>query len=224
MVEIDPSLVLSIWTGSIVPIVGVILYYMLFRRFELRRAKHQEKATAYRRFLRVIPTTVNALVDYLSLMKLKPADPSDPNAATAFFTQVTSMQSILRSRRSIDIVQESISTKPQVDSKQISREQVLDMARGKLLLEVGHMVMSGMDEVDQCVEELETFDLPEFVSDALDDVMQLYGERAAKIYANLIGEALGATISYDDLMSWMREWNKALEALKDEIQEDLGSM
>src|SRR5713101_2448783 len=105
MVEIDANLVLTLWTGSIVPIGGVILYYWLFRRFELRRAKHQEKKAAYKRFLRVIPRTVEVLVDYVSLMKMKPPNPGDPQAATAFFTQVTTMQSILKSRRAIDIVQ-----------------------------------------------------------------------------------------------------------------------
>jgi hypothetical protein len=224
MVTIDPNLVLTLWTGSIVPLAGVILYYWLFRRFELRRTKHQEKRVAYKQFLRVIPKTVETLVDYQSLMKVKQPDPADPNAATAFFTQVTSMQSILKSRRAIDIVHESITAKPQVDSKQLTREQVLDMTRAKLLLEVGHMVISGMDEVDRCVEELWAFDLPEFVSDALNEVMKLYGERAAKIYANMIGEAFGTVTSYDDTASWMRDWSKALEDLKGEIEEDLGSM
>src|SRR5437016_5124674 len=190
MVEIDSNLVLSIWTGSIVPLVGVILYYWLFRRFELRRNKHQEKKAAYKRFIRVVPTTVVALVDYQSLIKIKYPEPSDPNAATTFYTQLTALQSVLKSRRAINIVQDSISTKPLVDSKEMTREDVLNMVRGKLILEVGHIVVSGMDDVDQCVEDLEAFDLPESVEDAIQDVMQLYGERAAKTYANLIGEAL----------------------------------
>jgi len=167
MVEIDSNLVLSIWTGSIVPLVGVILYYWLFRRFELRRNKHQEKKAAYKRFLRVVPTTVVALVDYQSLIKIKDPEPSDPNAAATFYTQLTALQSVLKSRRAINIVQDSISTKPLVDSKEMTREDVLNMVRGKLILEVGHIVVSGMDDVDQCVEDLEAFALPESVEDAI---------------------------------------------------------
>ena len=51
----------------------------------------------------------------------------------------------------------------------------------------------------------------------------MYGERAAKTYANLIGEALGRPPG-DDTMSWIRDWNKALENLKAEIEADLDSM
>jgi len=223
MVEIDSNLVLSIWTGSIVPLAGVILYYWLFRRFELRRAKHQRKRAAYKQFLRAIPTTVEGLVDYQYLSRIKQPDPADPNAATTFYTQVTTLTSVLKSKRAIDIVKDSMSAKPLVDGKQLTREQVLDMVRAGLLLEIGHIVISGIDQVDRCVEDIEEFDLPESVDDALGEVMQLYGERAAKMYAALIGEAFGMPTG-DDTMSWMRDWDKALENLKSEIEADLESM
>jgi len=223
MVEIDPNLILSIWTGSIVPIAGVILYYWLFRRFESSRSKNAEKKFAYSRFLRVVPKTVEALIDYQSLIKVKQPDPNDPKAATAFFTQVTSMESLLKSRRATDIIMSSLDSKQDVDEKKLTRETVLETTRAKLLLEMGHIVISRMDEVDKCVEDLEAFDLPDPVADTLDRVIRLYGERATKIYANMIGEALGVGTA-DDTASWIRDWNNALEELKNEITEDLRSM
>lgn len=221
MVDIDTNLVLSIWTGSVVPIAGVILYYWLFRRFELRKSRHREKKIAYKRFLRVIPATVEALVDYQSLLTMKDPAPSDPQVATAFFAQIASMESILKSRRAIDILQEATTTKPQVDA-QVSREQFLNETRGKLMLELGHMLATRMDQVDQCFENITAFDLPESLEDALDNLMSLYGERAANNYANLIGEAFGKSANTGDIASWLRDWNKALDELKAEIEDDLG--
>jgi hypothetical protein len=223
MVAIDPNLVLTLWTGSIVPLAGVILYYWLFRQFELRKNRHQEKKIAYKRFLRVIPATVEALVDYESLLKMKDPIPSDPQVATAFFAQVASMQSILKSRRAIDILQDATSAKPQVDA-QVSREQFLNETRGKLMLELGHVLVTRMDQTDECLEDLTVFDLPESLEVALDNLVQLYGERATNTYANLIGEALGKSSDVGDIPSWLRDWNKALEELKAEIDEDLDSM
>ena len=39
----------------------------------------------------------------------------------------------------------------------------------------------------------------------------------------MIGEAFGMPTG-DDTMSWMRDWDKALENLKSEIEADLESM
>ena len=199
----------------------MILYYWLFRLFELRKSRHQEKKIAYRRFLRVIPATVEALVDYQSLLTIKDATPSDPQIATAFFAQIASMESMLKSRRAIDILQEATTTKPQVDA-QVSREQFLNETRGKLVLELGHILATRMDQVDQCFENITAFDLPESLEDALDNLMSLYGERAANNYANLIGEAFGKSTNTGDIASWLRDWNKALDGLKAEIEDDLG--
>jgi len=151
---------------------------------------------------------------------MKDANPSDPQVATAFFAQIASMESILKSRRAIDILQEATTTKPQVDA-QVSREQFLNETRGKLMLELGHMLATRMDQVDQCFENITAFDLPESLEDALDNLMSLYGERAANNYANLIGEAFGKPTNTGDIASWLRDWNKALDELKVEIEDDL---
>src|SRR5437879_1058448 len=136
MVEIDPTLVVSIWTGSIVPLVAVILGYWLFRRFELRRSTREERKRVYRKFLRIIERTIQSIHDVQALAKLNSSNASDPKAATAFYTEVGTIPSILESRHATNIVQESISLKPQVDSKQISREDVLEMTKGKLVFQV----------------------------------------------------------------------------------------
>jgi len=51
--------------------------------------------------------------------------------------------------------------------------------------------------------------------------MGLYGERAARVFSNLIGEAFGRPTDGGDIASWSRDWDKALETLKTEIEEDL---
>src|SRR2546427_6884661 len=171
MVEIDQNLVLTLWTGSIVPLAGVILYYWLFRRFELRKSTHGEKKILKNRFLKVIPATVEVLVDYQSLLEMKEPNPSDPQVANAFFAQVASMESILKSRRAIDILQEATSAKPQ--DAQISREQFLNETRLKLVMELGHLLVTRMDQSDECLEDITVFDLPESLEIALDNLMNL---------------------------------------------------
>jgi len=207
----------------VVPFAGVILYYWLFRRLEFRKIIHQEKRVSYKRFLRVISATVEALVDYQSLLKMKDASPSDPQVAASNFLQMASMESILKSRRGIDILQEATSANPQADA-QVSREQLLNETRAKLMLELGHLLATRMDQVDECYEDLLVFDLPQSLEDALDNLMGLYGERAANTYSNLIGEAFGKPTDSGDVASWLRDWNKALDELKAEIEDDLGKI
>ncbi len=206
------------------PLAGVFLYYWLFKRFELKRRTRDEKRAIYRKFLQIVDGNIGTVHDYQTIVKLKLDNSSDLTQLRKFFMQIITLTSVYASRAATNILKDSVSLFVDDPERKIIPLKDLAELKSRLILELGHSLILQAELVETCVNELEELELPDSLGDELDKVLELYDERTSNIGYDIMAEYLGIPSETEDKALWTKEWNDALEHLREEVKKDLESL
>lgn len=223
---VDLNLVISIWTGSIVPIIAVFIAAWFLRGLEARKIIRREKARVYTRFLWALDDVTDAVNDYQTVLSLK-TKPNDPQDVFSSLQTISSLTSVLRDSDGASAIATSLTQLLKVDGTDKEKvnaafAEIYLSTIARLITMLGHVLTRASIWFSRYGEEIENFEITESLGEQLEKVTDLFLERRDIFVNSLLQQLTGAKdVGLGEVGVWTKTWNEAVEKLREELREDL---
>lgn len=222
MAELDLNLILSIWTGSAVP----LFLYWLTKRFESGKLVRSAKEKVYRSFLWAISEAVQSLDDFRTLQLLRITNSRSDEEIASAGVKLLSVPSMWVNRDAMETLRSLV---PEDGKEKVPKKEQVEAfgeLRDLFLVEVQHVVMVNLKRVSKYAQEIGMFELPPSLNHSLAKVFGLLQQKQTAVSTAGLLEMAGLKHldTGQEVEPWIKEWNATLKELRDELNKDLRSL
>jgi hypothetical protein len=226
---LDINTLLSIWTGSAVPIIITFLGYYLVQKADHRRHVLDEKKRIYSELEWAIRKTAQTLNDLRALQVLKTTK-SDLKEVQALFMRLASLSSIWLAEGAIDFLRDLMDLaleekQPKSSESPAQLKKGFEVMKDRMMLELQAFLAKNGDVMSKYSQELQRFQLSKPIQDSLARVWQLFAQMGQTTTASalLVLSGLDALDTGADIGPWVEQMQTALNSLTKALNDDLAS-
>jgi len=241
--SVDYNLILTIWTGSAIPVISTVLGYWLVKRSESRKVLREEKKRVYGSFSQAIRAATQTLADLRAVQLIKIPDPADEEVLVAAGAQIFALQSVWINDNIIDYVVETMMNESdefeedgglkivpkegeEVEEEEKDDAEGLEILKNLVVVELIHTISKQGTTLSRYIEEMNRFVLSQEVKDKVARVLQLFQEHWQSVGTSSLLQAagLGGLDKGADVQPWVKDMETALGDLSKALNEDLKSL
>ena len=233
--SVDYNLILTIWTGSAIPVISTVLGYWLVKRSESRKALREEKKRVYGSFSQAIRAATQTLADLRAVQLIKIPDPADEEVLATAGAQIFALQSVWINDNIIDYVVETMMNESdefeedgglKIVPKEGLPTTTFGLLKRLVVVELIHTISKQGTTLSTYIEEMNRFVLSQEVKDKVARVLQLFQQHWQSVGTSSLLQAagLGGLDKGADVQPWVKDMETALGDLSKALNEDLKSL
>jgi tetratricopeptide (TPR) repeat protein len=223
-ITLDYSLILSIWTGSAVPIITTFLAYALIKRAENKRQTFAEKKRVYGELELAIGNYAQALTDFRSLQLLKP-EKGDVKNMQVLFVKFWSLRSVWLGEGCMDVLRDMMYNEEDDEgpASPTKLKIAFEALKQRMTIELVHYVVATGTRMGRYNLQMQRFHLSQSITDSLAKVFQLIGQLSQNISSSslLSMTEFSALDTGEDVGPFLKQMQDALAQLSKALADDL---